>query len=536
MAIAASDLLTLRSVMLTAIVESILAKKLLPGHLVEEESYFSTALMILSINYFIYVVFWTVAYPYLLNPLRSLPGPKSFISINHRYLLETRRAPGDLYIELADQYPGEDMILLTRFRCQVLLTTPRLLPDLLVHQAYEFIKPQRVTTFMRHIMGAGLVTVEGNEHKFLRKNMMPAFSFRHIKNLYPMMWKKAISLAEVMKEEVNILNAADNNGTIELLKWTNRATLDMIGIAGLGRNFQTLQLTEDPIIKVYEELLNPSREQLIFSLLTILLGYRVTRCLPLRTTNVFQKSIEILNSECIGMVQDKKKAIAEKDDGNFDVLSLLIKSAAGHETTSSSLVWTCYLLAKHIDIQERLREEVQRVTRTDDYTYEDADLAGVMEQLPLLNGVISETLRLFPTVPTTMREATADTHIGGQLIPKGAIIVVSMWLMNRSQHIWGPDSTEFKPKRWINKSDGRPNQTGGADSNYQFLTFLHGPRSCIGQSFARAELRCLLAVLVGTFRWELGMDDNLVKPRGVITIKPANGLHLRMSLVENLAE
>lgn len=162
---------------------------------------------------------------------------------------------------------------------------------------------------------------------------------------------------------------------------------------------------------------------------------------------------------------------------------------------------------------------------------EDPDLAGTMEQLPLLNGVISETLRLFPTVPTTMREATVDTRIGEQPIPKGSIIVLSMWLMNRSEHIWGPDATQFKPERWINQSDGRPNQTGGAENNYQFLTFLHGPRSCIGQAFARAELRCLLVALVGTFEWELGMDDELVIPRGVITIKPANGLHLKMSLV-----
>lgn len=164
---------------------------------------------------------------------------------------------------------------------------------------------------------------------------------------------------------------------------------------------------------------------------------------------------------------------------------------------------------------------------------QNPDLSAVLEQLPLLNGVVQETLRLFPTVPSTVREAVRDTRVGEHMIPKGASVVLSMWLMNRSQHVWGPDSQEFKPERWINEDDGRPNQSGGAGTNYQFLTFLHGPRSCIGQSFARAELRCLIAALVGAFRWELDMDDELVVPQGVVTIKPANGLYLRMTALDD---
>lgn len=178
---------------------------------------------------------------------------------------------------------------------------------------------------MQHILGEGLVNAEGNKHKFLRKHTMPAFNFRHIKDLYPMMWKKALSLTDAMKEEIeNGGMAAD--GTIELLTWTNRATLDMIGIAGLGHNFQTLKMTGDPIIKVYEELLNPSSEQLVFSLMTILLGYGITRHIPVRAAGLFKRSIDILNEECMKILQEKKKAVLEKADEHYDLLSLLIKS------------------------------------------------------------------------------------------------------------------------------------------------------------------------------------------------------------------
>lgn len=178
-------------------------------------------------------------------------------------------------------------------------------------------------------------------------------------------------------------------------------------------------------------------------------------------------------------------------------------------------------------MQEKLRAEVRDRLPVDASLSETMDIASELEQLPYLNGVINETFRLYPTVPLTMRDAIRDTRLGDQMIPKGTTIILSMWQMNRSPEVWGPDAGEFRPERWINEA-GKPNSTGGASSNYEFLTFLHGPRSCIGQGFARAEMRCLTAATIASFSWELAMDDAKVLPRGVITIKPANGLYLRL--------
>lgn len=186
------------------------------------------------------------------------------------------------------------------------------------------------------------------------------------------------------------------------------------------------------------------------------------------------------------------------------------------------------MLTQHPEIQNKLREEVAAVLPADLVIDPTVELAAILEQLPYLNGIMHETLRLYPTVPMTMRQAICDTHIGDQFIPKGTDILVSIWLINRSPDIWGPDAAEFRPERWITV-DGKPNQNGGASSNYDFLTFLHGPRSCIGQNFAKAEMRCLLAAMVRSFSWSLAMDDALVVPRGVITIKPENGMYLKLT-------
>lgn len=151
----------------------------------------------------------------------------------------------------------------------------------------------------------------------------------------------------------------------------------------------------------------------------------------------------------------------------------------------------------------------------------------MLEQLPYLNGIMHESLRLYPTVPITIREALRDTQVGDQFIPKGTEMIISMWFVNRSPVIWGAGAGEFRPERWI--TDGKPNQHGGAGSNYDFMTFLHGPRSCIGQNFAKVEMRCLLSAMVMNFSWELAMDDAKVVPRGVITIKPEHGMYLKMT-------
>jgi cytochrome P450 len=199
-----------------------------------------------------------------------------------------------------------------------------------------------------------------------------------------------------------------------------------------------------------------------------------------------------------------------------------------HETTSSAFTWTCYLLAIHPKIQSILRAEIRSALPLSQDMNSDDEIANIMERLPYLNAIINETLRLYPTVPVTIRVARQDTHLVGHYVPKGTEIMISPWLINRSKHVWGEDAEQFRPERWIDQDTGKPNNMGGAASNYDYLTFLHGPRSCIGQGFAKAELRCMVAAMVRKFEWDLDMDQKDVIPGGAITIKPMKGLHVKL--------
>jgi cytochrome P450 len=151
--------------------------------------------------------------------------------------------------------------------------------------------------------------------------------------------------------------------------------------------------------------------------------------------------------------------------------------------------------------------------------------------MPYLNGVCNEVLRLYPTIPITARVAIRDTTVAGHFIPNGTMLFVIPWAINRNPALWGPDSEDFVPERWIDKETGRATMNGGADSNYSFLTFLHGPRSCIGERFARAEMRSLVAAFVGSFEMEMAYPDEEVVVGGTITSKPVGGMKLKLKPV-----
>jgi cytochrome P450 len=236
---------------------------------------------------------------------------------------------------------------------------------------------------------------------------------------------------------------------------------------------------------------------------------------------------------CSNLIDEERAALAAtKADAHKDILSHLMTSttlthkqlvdqlltilSAGHGTTSVTFTWMTYLLAKHPEFQSRLRTEIRAHVSSPDESIPGDDLASVLQSLPLLNGVCNETLRLYPAINIIYRNTVRPTVLLGNLIPAGVQVILSPWATNRNEELWGPDALEFRPQRWIDKDPEtgieRLNNSGGAESNYANLTFLHGPRSCIGHTFAAAELRCLATMFVGRFEFEMAGPDEVVIP------------------------
>lgn len=146
-----------------------------------------------------------------------------------------------------------------------------------------------------------------------------------------------------------------------------------------------------------------------------------------------------------------------------------------HETTASALTWCTNLLALNPVVQRTLREEIHAniPSSTSPITHD------LLENLPYLNGVCEETLRLYPTVPTTIREAIRPTTVANIPIPTDTLLLLVPYAINRNPAFWGDDADEMKPQRWIDTlPDGtkRGNKSGGVEkpSNFGEITFLHG--------------------------------------------------------------
>jgi len=155
------------------------------------------------------------------------------------------------------------------------------------------------------------------------------------------------------------------------------------------------------------------------------------------------------------------------------------------------------------------------VTRASDYTQPYPEQVIISLILPLT----PQTHLSFFLVREAIQPTTLILpNVGPIHIPKHAEVILPSWSFGRSPALWGPDADDFRPSRWW---DGTANK-----DPYSIMTFIHGPRSCIGQNFAKYELKCLLVAVVQRFELELVTDVPPV-PTGSITIKPLDGMYLR---------
>ncbi|KAF7197855.1 Cytochrome P450 monooxygenase [Pseudocercospora fuligena] len=156
---------------------------------------------------------------------------------------------------------------------------------------------------------------------------------------------------------------------------------------------------------------------------------------------------------------------------------------AGSDTTSATLTYLFYELAKDPNQVEKLREELKPLVHE---AWTDKDIANA----PHLNGAINETLRLHPPVPSGIYRRTPPegTHVGDVYIPGDTTLFTPQFAMGRDEDIYAA-ADSFVPERWYSK----PEMIKHPDA---FAPFSMGPFNCIGRNLARMELRTLTAQLL----------------------------------------
>lgn len=179
---------------------------------------------------------------------------------------------------------------------------------------------------------------------------------------------------------------------------------------------------------------------------------------------------------------------------------------AGVDTTSFTLSWASYLLARHPEVQQQIYSEVSRTLGPDAVaTAED------VPQLPLIRGLVKETLRLFPVLPGNGRITQDDLVVGGYFIPKGTQLALCHYSTSFDEENF-VEATDFRPERWVRKDS-----TGRVD-NFGSIPFGYGIRSCIGRRIAELEMHLALTRLIQKFHISLppSMTEVQAKTHGLL--------------------
>jgi cytochrome P450 len=456
------------------------------------------------------------------------PGPRRLRQLGD--LRAFRRDGTGFLLEMARRY-GDVVRLHLGPRRIFLLSHPDHVQEVLVTRSRLFGK-----SFGKRMMGEGLVTSDGELHRRQRRLVQPAFHRARV-----------AAYARVMTERAERHAARWKDGeTLDLAGEMARLTLQIVGetlfdldVEAGGRAFAAAlcEACQPPSGNALKEALswmrpapgsNGSTDRSPFDRLgdaTVLVAARLLDGLLARSMRPFQEVRREVDDAIYAMIAARRREGGDRGD----LLSMLVLARdedagragmsdrqardeivtlflAGHETVSSALTWTLYLLSQHPAAAARLEAEVDAVL--------DGRPGGMddLARLPLTGQVLAESLRLYPPVWLVSRRVLEDLEIGGYELPAGSMVLVSPWVVHHDRR-WWPDPFRFDPERWAPGAEAdRP--------KFGYFPFGGGPRQCIGESFARVECGVVLVTLVR--RWRLRLV-----PGHPVELLPLIGLHPR---------
>lgn len=133
-------------------------------------------------------------------------------------------------------------------------------------------------------------------------------------------------MREEICKEIDDNKDGDGRAVVELNHWANKVTLDIIGVAGLGRDFKALSNADDPLVKNYEEILEPTSEKLVFFIFNLIFGRKLVSWLPWSLNERLMATTGTLRGFCHELVQQKREIMKKEGEEQLDILSLLIRS------------------------------------------------------------------------------------------------------------------------------------------------------------------------------------------------------------------
>lgn len=180
--------------------------------------------------------------------------------------------------------------------------------------------------------------------------------------------------------------------------------------------------------------------------------------------------------------------------------------AAGTDTSAITTEWALAELINHPNIMNKAVQEIDSVVGKNRLV-EESDIAD----LPYLQAIVKETLRLHPTGPLIVRESSEDCTIADYHIPAKTRLFVNVWALGRDAKHWD-SPLEFKPERFVMSSEDQQgsgkSQLDVRGQHFHLLPFGSGRRGCPGTSLALQVVQTSLAAMIQCFEWKVGGEGN----------------------------
>jgi cytochrome P450 len=434
------------------------------------------------------------------------PGPKSVMAAYYNLYRDPLR-----FLTEAGRKYGDIVHLQAKGRHDYLINHPDYIKAVLL--AGEDVMLRSFPRPLKRLLGSGLLTIQGEDHRCQRRLLLPMFHQNQVAQYARLITDHSVRCGERWRDGQSLDVAA------EML----RLTMLVIMQALLNLDVEDQAVRIGQLLTAVLEMTHKNRVPYLDELLAKL---------PLPGVQRYHRARAKLDALMCGMIRERQEAQHARADFLSAMLDLrdpetgirlltdtqvrdeaMTIFAAGHETIGTALAWTWYLLAQHPEVEERLHRELDTVLagRT--------PVANDVCQLPYTGMVLSESMRIYPPVWLMVRRPVHDFTLGEFTLPAGCYIHVSPYLTHRDPRSF-PNPEKFDPERWTPEGiAGRP--------KYNYFPFGAGSRRCIGETFARMEGVLVLATLAQRWRLRL-VPEHPVELKPFVTLHPRYGLRMTL--------
>ncbi|XP_072756852.1 probable cytochrome P450 6a17 isoform X2 [Anoplolepis gracilipes] len=454
----------------------------------------------------LFAVYYYLTSTYDFWKSRGIPGPQPIPGFGNIIdIILNKKFIGDYLREVYNKFKDESMIGIFASKTPILIIkNPELIKDILIKDFSKF--ANRGVAFSEKVdpLSQHLFNLESKRWRPLRMNLSPVFTSGKLKEMFSLISKCADNLVQYTEKLVS------KNEPIECYELTAKYTTDVIGTCAFGIEMNALLDEDSEFRRMGRMFFAPNWKNNI--------RFNVRRYLPWlhgivhyilprsQATTFFTRVIvetmdyrelnNVNRNDFIDMLRELKRNPDKL--GNIKLTESLIASQAfvffiaGFETSSTTITHALYELALNLQIQDKLREEIDEeyIKHGSNLTYEN------VKNMNYLDKVFKETLRKYPPLSFLMRQSTTsytfdDTKLN---IPKGQKIWIPVFAIHRDPDIY-PKPDVFDPERFSDEGV----KTRQA---IHYLPFGDGPRNCIGARFAIFQTKIGLIRILRNYKVE----------------------------------